>query len=85
MTFKAFAESIVGIFNTIVVPVILALAFLVFVWGVVNYFFIHGADETSRGEGRQFILWGIIGMVVMFSVWGLVNVLLSTLNIAPGA
>lgn len=89
MTFAQFvgggSTGIIGVLNTAVVPVIFALAFGAFVWGVINYFFLHGSEEGKREEGRQFILWGIIGMVVLFSVWGFVNLLLSTLGIAPGA
>ena len=89
MTFKALIGSgttgVIGILNTIVVPLIFSLAFAAFIWGVVNYFFIRGDEDKSREEGRQFILWGIIGMAVLFSVWGFVNLLLSTLGIAPGA
>ena len=88
-SFKDFVGSgtvgIVGIINTIIVPVIFALAFIVFVWGVVNYFFLNGGDEVKRSEGRQFALWGVLGMVVLLSVWGFVNILLSTLNIVPSA
>lgn len=87
MTLKDFIGSgttgIIGILNTVVVPVIFALAFLVFVWGAVNYFFLSSGDEAKRSEGRQFVLWGLLGMVVLFSVWGFVNLLLSTLGIAP--
>ena len=89
MTFAQFVGSgstgIIGALNTIVVPLIFAFAFAAFIWGVVNYFFFHGDDETRRGEGRQFIFWGILGMVVLLSVWGLVRLLLSTLGIAPPA
>lgn len=90
MTFKDFVgdttgsgTGIIGAISNYVVPVIFAFAFASFVWGVMNYFFIHGDDEKKREEGRQFVLWGILGMVVLFSVWGFVNILLSTLGIAP--
>ena len=62
-----------------------ALAFLTFIWGVLNYFFFSGGDEGKRAEGRQFVLWGVLGMVVLFSVWGFVNIVLSTLGITPPA
>ena len=76
------STGIVGIINTVIVPVIFALAFVVFLWGVVRYFFINnGGDEGKIAEGKQFVLWGILGMVVLFSVWGLVNLLLSTLGL----
>ena len=87
MTFAQFVGSgstgVIGLLNTVVVPVIFALAFLAFIWGMVNYFFLHGDDETKRREGKQFILWGLIGLVILFSVWGIVNILLSTLGINP--
>lgn len=89
MTFAQFIGSgttgVIGVINTAVVPFIIALSFLVFVWGMVNLFFFHAHEETKRTEGRKFILWGILGMVVIFSVWGFVNLLLSTLGIAPPA
>jgi len=90
MTFAQFIGSgstgIIGAINTVVVPVIFALAFLVFIYGIVKYFFINnGGDEGKIAEGRQFAMWGILGMVLLFSVWGFVNLLLSTLGIAPRA
>jgi hypothetical protein len=82
-TFQDYVTGIIDLFNTVAVPVIFALAFAVFVWGAANYFILHGGDETKRAEGRQFALWGIIGMAVLFSVWGFVSLLLSTLGITP--
>ncbi len=85
MTFAQFVGSsssgIVGLLNIVVIPIIFTLAFLVFIWGVVKYLFFHGNEETQRAEGREFILWGIIGMVILFSVWSLVNIILSTLGL----
>ena len=83
MTFAQLVNQIIGVINTVVVPFIGALAFLVFIWGVVKYFFFSAGDETKLAEGRQFIFWGILGIVVLFSVWGFVNLLLSTLGIMP--
>lgn len=77
--------GIIGLINTVIVPTIFALAFLVFVYGVLNYFIFQAGDEKKREEGRAFVLWGLIGMVVLFSVWGFVNLLLSTLGIMPTA
>lgn len=89
MTFAQFigtsTTGVVGVINLVVVPVIFALAFLAFVWGVFKYFFYHQGEETARAEGRQFMLWGILGLFVLFAVWGFVNLLLSTLGIAPRA
>lgn len=90
MTFAQFVGSgttgIIGVINTVVVPLIGAFIFVVFIWGVVKYFFINNEGDTKKlEEGRNFIFWGILGMVMFFSVWGFVNLLLSTLGIAPSA
>ncbi|HET9641660.1 MAG TPA: hypothetical protein VFP46_02330 [Candidatus Paceibacterota bacterium] len=82
MSFKTFVGKVIGTVNSIVIPVIFALSLLVFVWGVTKYFFLHGGNEEERLAGRQFIFWGILGMVLMFSVWGVVNMLLSTLRLS---
>lgn len=69
--------------NSIIMPIIGligALAVLFFLWGVMK--FIKDADnETKRAEGRQFILYGIIGLFVMVSVYGLVRVLENTFQL----
>lgn len=81
MTFKTLIESIVGALNTYVVPLVLALIFLIFLWGAAKYFFIQGDNDQARAKGRQLILWGVIAFVVFFALWGIVNILLSTLNL----
>lgn len=68
--------SIVNFINQIVIPFILALAFLMFVWGVFNYFIAGGASEEKRQEGQKFVLWSVIAFAVIFSIWGLVRVLM---------
>lgn len=63
-----------------VIPLIFTFAVVMFIWGVVRYV-INSSDEAQREQGRQFMLWGIIALTVMISVWGLVNILGATFNI----
>jgi len=88
MTFAQFigngSTGIIGILNTIVVPFIATLIFGVFIWGVFKYFFWNNDGDVKKlQEGKDFVIWGVVGMAVFFSVWGFVNILLSTLGIAP--
>lgn len=71
--------GIVSFFDKFVVPLLYAVMFLVFMFGMVRYFFTGG--EENREKGKQFVLWALVGMVVVFSVWGLVNLLLSLLAV----
>ena len=60
------------IINGSVIPLIITLALASFVWGVVQYV-INTDEEAKRAKGRQFMIWGIVALTVMVSVWGLVN------------
>ena len=64
----------------IVNPLILLLsaaAFVLFVWGVFE--FIKGAgDEKKREEGRSAIMWGLIGLVIIFGAYSIINLVLGT-------
>ena len=67
----------------IVNPLILLLAagaFVAFLWGIVK-FISNAGDESKRIEGRQTMLWGIIGLVIIFGVYGLLNILTTTFNL----
>ncbi len=65
--------------NNILVPLAFALAFLVFVWGVIQYFLLGGGDEEKQTKGKSLMLYGIIGFVVMVSIWGIVNLISNSL------
>lgn len=81
---QGYANTIVGIINGLLVPVLMAVAFLVFIWGVYNYFILGADNEDKRKEGRKFVFWSIIGFAVIFSVWGLVGIVGSTFGLSPG-
>lgn len=75
--FSGFVNLVVGLIQNIIYFVF-ALVIIVFLWGVVKYWIVGGGDADSVEEGRDFVLAGIIGLVVMFSLWGIVRVFKST-------
>ena len=75
---QGYSDSIINIINSILLPVLIAIAFIVFLWGVYKYFI---QNEAEREKGKWFVLYGIIGFVVIFSVWGLVYILGDTLDL----
>ncbi len=66
------------------VPVIFGAALVLFIWGVVQYI-LNSQEEAKREKGKQFMIWGIISITVMISIWGLVNILNKSFNIDKGA
>lgn len=75
---KELTASIVKIVDTAVVPLIYSLAFILFLIGMVRYFFLEQGEE-GRDKGKALMVWGIAGLVVMFSVWGIVRLFMTAL------
>lgn len=74
----ATVEEIVGkVISQAIQPLIGFLMFLatvVFVYGIVE--FIAGADnEKKRTDGKQHIIWGLLGLFIMVAASGLMWVL----------
>lgn len=65
---KELINYIIEILN-MTVPLIFAIAMVSFVWGVLKY--VVANDVKSKAEGRPFVIYGIIGLAVMLSIWGL--------------
>ena len=66
------------------VPVLIGVAIVAFLFGMIRY--IKSADnEKTREEGRQYMLYSIIALFVMVSLWGLVAVLTRTTSLNNSA
>lgn len=70
----------IGTLLTAVVPVLIGAAVVVFLFGVFR-FIMNAGDEEARKSGRSMILWGIVGLFVMISVWGLVQFLVNSFGL----
>ena len=85
-SFALAANTLGGIINEIgglivlATPIVVALALLYFFFGLAKYI-LNSGDEEKKSEGRNIMIWGIIALFVMVSVWGLVRVLSDTFRI----
>lgn len=75
------ASTILYLINNVLVPVLFALAFIVFLYGIARAYIFSMGDPEKVKEGHHLILWGIIAFVVMISLWGLVNVVANTFGL----
>ena len=69
------ANSLIGR----LIPFIIALTVLVFLWGVFK--FVISNDAEGRKEARGYMVWGIVSLFIMVSVWGLVNILVRSFSL----
>jgi uncharacterized membrane protein len=64
------------------VPLIIGLAVLYFLWGVLKY--VTAKDSDKQKEATSTMVMGVIVLFVMVSVWGLVALLQDTFDIDSG-
>jgi fumarate reductase subunit D len=76
---------VINIINNVLVPVLFAVAFIVFLWGAFNTFILGSNDEKVKDNGKNLMLWGLIGFFVMVSIWGLVNILTGSVSFGNNA
>jgi len=62
----------IGSIIEVAVPVFVALALALFLWGLVVFMTKAGDD---REKGKQHMVWGVIILFVAVSVWGIVQIL----------
>jgi hypothetical protein len=80
-TLGFYIVELVHFFDRYVIPLILGLAFLFFIWNISYYFIIGGASDEKREIAKRNVLWGMLAFVLLASVWGIVHMLVYGLNI----
>ena len=79
-TFKLLLQKISNEILTPLIPFIFGLALLGFLWGAAQFIF-KADNEEARKKGSQKMIYGIIALFVMISVWGLVKIITTTFGV----
>lgn len=76
-------EAAFKIVKDILVPLAFALCLLYFFWGVAKYIKTGAGSDKASEEGKRIMGWGIVGIFVAFSIWGIISFIQSELQIPP--
>jgi uncharacterized membrane protein len=57
----------------------ISLAVIFIVWNGVQFIIHAGGDK--RGDYQKAVMWGILGLFIILSIWGLVNILDNTFKL----
>lgn len=74
-------RDLVGEFLSVInvlVPFVIGLTVVVFMWKIAQLWIFNSGNEESIQKGKQTALWGIIVLVLMFTIWGILALLQRT-------
>ncbi len=82
----ASAANLAGCISDVIINPLLALIFalglLVFIWGIVEFMWGLSTEASKKDEGKQHMLWGLVGMFVMVAAYSIIKVIAATLNVS---
>jgi len=79
--FLAFAQDVGPVFTLVnafgqlvqvALPIGVGLALLFFIYALAK-FILNSDDEEARKKARQQMIWGVVALFVIVSIWGLVG------------
>ena len=59
--------------------VLFAVAFLYFLYAIIR---LIRADGDDKADARKAVMWSIVGMFIMVSVYGVINLIINTFGIS---
>jgi hypothetical protein len=67
--------NLISFINNYIIPFILGLGFLFFVWGMFLYFIKGGSNDDDKAKGKSLLIYATAGFVLIFVFWGIVELL----------
>lgn len=65
-------DIFLGILNSLI-PIIIGIALLIFIWGGVKFLYAGGSDDSVE-PAKKMMFWGIIIIFIMVSMFGIIQI-----------
>jgi len=76
--FGTLLTNVLGFSNSVLIPFILGIGFLVFVWGMFKFFILGGANDEEKDKGKSLMVYATLGFVLIIVFWGVINLIASS-------
>lgn len=73
--FQQLLTNILEFTNDVLIPFIIGIGFLVFVYGMFRYFIVGGANEDAKEQGKSLMIYATLGFLLIIVFWGVINLL----------
>ncbi len=79
--FQDLLGNILELINSVLIPFIIGIGFLTFVWGMFLYFIAGGANDDSKEKGKKLVINATIGFVVIIIFFSMVNFVVDSIGL----
>lgn len=69
-------SDIYGAFGTYIIPFLITIAFIAFIINITRYFVWKSDSKEGRESARRYIIWSLIGFVIVIAMWGIINLII---------
>ena len=80
--FPSFLQKVDAVVLNPLLLLLFAVASLYFLYSIIR---LISADGSDKAEARKAVMWGLIGMFIMVSVYGIITVILKTFSISSNS
>ena len=75
-TIQSILGDIYVAFDTYIIPFLITIAFVAFLINVIRYFIWKSNSEEGRESARRYLIWSLIGFVIIVAMWGIINLII---------
>ncbi len=72
-----------NLINVYVIPMMIAIAMLIFFWRNIVALF-NAEDTVKKADFKSYLLWAVVALTVMVSVWGVIGILTDAIGVRNG-
>lgn len=64
-------------------PILFALSFLVFFWGV-SKFILNSGSSIEVTKGKNYMIWGVVALFILISIQTIISIIVTDLDFGNG-
>jgi hypothetical protein len=80
--FQGLLTDFHGLLDT-VLKIVFGLAMIFFFWGIAQFILNDAGNDKTREDGKKKILWGIVAIFVMVTIYGILKFISTLTGITP--
>jgi len=82
--FQLLLSNIITFTNNVLIPFIIGIGFLVFVFGMFQFFIAGGSNDEKKEQGKSLMIYATLGFVLIIIFFGVVNLLAGSTGLDGG-